>query len=151
MIDLKRVIHRWRLSILAKPHGINLGAINRSLVHLFMYQEFAMDLKVARRKSGLTQIDCAHLLGIHDTLLSQMENGRRMPTVKEICSLSLIYGRSFESLFSGVFQDVRIDLKERLLTIPKAPKAWIGSLNRQNTIDRLAQDLANNGGAEYGL
>ena len=110
-----------------------------------------MDLKVARRKSGLTQIDCAHLLGIHDTLLSQMENGRRMPTVKEICSLSLIYGRSFETLFSGVFKDVRSDLKERLLTIPNAPKAWVGSLNRQNTIDRLAQDLANNSNDNYGL
>jgi transcriptional regulator with XRE-family HTH domain len=116
-----------------------------------MYQEFAMDLKVARRKSGLTQVDCAHLVGIHETLLSQMENGRRMPTVKEICSLSMIYGRSFESLFSGVFQDVRSDLKERLITIPKAPKAWIGSLNRQNSIDRLAQDLVNNGGNQYGL
>ena len=116
-----------------------------------MYQEFAIDLKVARRKSGLTQVDCAHLLGVHETLLSQMENGRRMPTVKEICALSMIYGRSFESLFSGVFQDVRQDLKEHLLTLPDAPKSWIGSLNRQNTVDRLARDLAKDNGLKYGL
>jgi len=114
-----------------------------------MYQEFALDLKVARRKSGLTQVDCAHLLGVHETLVSQMENGRRMPTVKEICSISLIYGRSFESLFSGVFREVSSDLKERLITVPEAPKNWLGALNRQSTFNRMARNLANDNGERY--
>ena len=106
-----------------------------------MFHEFTLDLKVARKKSGLTQVDCAHLLAIHPSLVSQIETGKRMPTVREICTLSLIYGRSFESLFAGIFTDARSDLRERLTTIPDAPKHWLGRHNRQATLNRLAEHL----------
>lgn len=106
-----------------------------------MINEFTLDLKTARRKSGLTQIDCAHLLDIHPTLVSQMENGKRLPSVREICTLSLIYGKSFESLFAGIFKDARNDLRERLTTIPDAPRSWLGSHNRQHTLNSLAERL----------
>ena len=106
-----------------------------------MINEFTLDLKVARKRSGLTQIDCAHLLNIHPSLVSQTENGKRLPTVREICTLSLIYGRSFESLFAGIFADARDDIQERLASIPDAPKHWLGRHNRQHTLDRLADLL----------
>lgn len=106
-----------------------------------MFNEFTLDLKVARRRSGLTQIDCAHLLNIHPSLVSQIENGKRMPTIREICTLSLVYRRSFESLFAGIFADARDDLRERLTTIPDAPKHWLGRNNRQHTLNTLAEHL----------
>ncbi|MCR9195131.1 MAG: helix-turn-helix transcriptional regulator [Hyphomonas sp.] len=106
-----------------------------------MFHELTYDIKVARSKSGLTQVDCAHLLGITPSLVSQIETGKRMPTVREICTLSLIHGRSFESLFAGVFQQARIDLRERMGTMPDPPKHWIGRHKRQNTLNALADHL----------
>ena len=106
-----------------------------------MFHAFTLDLKVARKKAGLTQVDCAHLLAITPTLVSQIETGKRMPTVREICTLSLIYGRSFESLFAGIFKDARSDLRERLTTIPDAPKHWLARDNRQYQLNRLARQL----------
>lgn len=106
-----------------------------------MLYEFSLDLKVARRKSGLTQEDCAHLLGVTSTLISRIENGKRIPTVREICTLSLIYGKSFESLFSGIITDAQENLRERIVTIPDAPYKWIGSMNRKRTLDNLARRL----------
>ena len=77
-----------------------------------MHTAFAQDLKVARRKSGLSQLDCGHLLDINQQRMSQLENGKSLPTIPEICSLSLIYGRSFESLFGSVFLEVRNQLSD---------------------------------------
>jgi len=106
-----------------------------------MIDEFTLDLKTARRKSGLTQDDCAHLLDINTGLVSRMETGKRIPTVLEICTLSLIYGKSFESLFAGIFKDARHGLRERLTTIPDAPPSWLGKTNRQHTLNELAERL----------
>lgn len=106
-----------------------------------MTNEFALDLKVARRKSGLTQIDCAHLLGAHPSKISLLESGKSLPSVRDICLLILIYGKSFESLFGGIFVDARHDLRERLKTMPSAPKRWLGRFNRHSTITSLAQRL----------
>jgi len=106
-----------------------------------MFHAFTHDLKAVRRKAGLTQVDCAHLLAINPSIVSQIETGKRMPTVREICTLSLIYGRSFESLFAGVFRDARADLREQLTTIPDAPKNWLGRHNRQHTLNGLAERL----------
>ena len=106
-----------------------------------MINAFTLDLKVARRRSGLTQADCAHLLTINPSLVSQIENGKRMPTVRELCILSLVYRCSFESLFAGVLDDARHDLSARLATIPDAPKHWLGRHNRQHTLDTLADHL----------
>ena len=106
-----------------------------------MISEFALDLKTARRKAGLTQEDCAHLLSVSVSLYSQIETGKRVPTVREICTLSLIYGRSFESLFSGIFRDARCDLHERLTTIPDAPQRWPARGNRQHCLSTLAERL----------
>lgn len=79
-----------------------------------MIQEFTLDLRAARRNSGLRQVDCAHLMGVHKSKISNLETGRQRPSVRDICTLSMIYGRSFESLFSGIFDEVRADLAMRL-------------------------------------
>jgi transcriptional regulator with XRE-family HTH domain len=106
-----------------------------------MTNEFALDLKVARRKSGLTQEDCAHLLDVHPSKISLLESGKVLPSVTDICALSLIYGRSFESLFSSIVTSANRQLCDRLKTIPKAPERWLGSFNRRNTLSALGDRL----------
>ena len=112
------------------------------LSSLTMTKEFALDLKVARQNSGLTQQDCAHLLGVSDATLAKIEAGKRTPSICEICTLSLIYGRSFESLFAGIFRDVRAHLNVRIASLPKASGTVCLRINRQSTLNRLARRLS---------
>ena len=106
-----------------------------------MTTEFALDLRLARRKAGLTQRDTAHLLGLDPAKLSQLEHGRRLPTLTEICTLSLIYGRSFESLFAGIMEAARHDLLERLRTLPTTVRRCAATLNREASLARLERRL----------
>lgn len=106
-----------------------------------MTNEFALDLKVARRKSGFTQEDCAHLLGVHPSKISLLESGKALPSITDICALSLMYGRSFESLFSVFMKNAYRLMRERVKTMPKAPERWLGSFNRRNTLSSLADRL----------
>lgn len=108
-----------------------------------MTYSFALDLKVARKKSGLTQQDCAHLLGVHKSKISLFEQGKALPSVTEICALSILYGRSFESLFGAVMEEAQSSLKDRLSTLPVISNRWLGRFIRQNTLNRLAARLDN--------
>ena len=106
-----------------------------------MIQEFSLDLRAARRNSGLRQIDCAHLMGVHKTKISNLENGRQRPSVRDICTLSMIYGRSFESLFSGIFDEVKADTYCRIQDLPE-PKPYYGRLkNRRRSLIGLRERL----------
>ena len=110
-----------------------------------MSQTFALDLKVARRKSGLTQQDCAHLLDVHKAKISLLEQGKTLPTVLELSTLSLLYGKSFESLFRSLIEDAQHTLNDRLATLPVVSNRWLGRFIRQNTLNKLAARLdANN-------
>jgi transcriptional regulator with XRE-family HTH domain len=111
------------------------------LNHHAMPNEFSLDLKVARRKSGLTQEDCAHLLDVHPSKVSLLESGKTLPSIKDICALSLIYGRSFESLFSSIVANANRQLRDRLRTMPEAPIRWLGSFNRRNTLSAVTDRL----------
>ena len=114
-----------------------------------MSTEFALDLRLARRKSGLTQRDVAHLLGAHQTLVSELERGRQIPTLEQIVTLSLIYGRSFESLFSALMRTARERLQQRILHMPAGVRSYVGTFNRDASIERLARRLADESDA-YG-
>lgn len=107
-----------------------------------MSTQFALDLRLARKKSGLTQRDCAHLLAIQPSRLSDLEHGKTLPNLPEICTLSLIYGRNFESLFGQIFAGARQVLKERIVTLPKDTREYVGTRNRSHQIERLAIRLA---------
>ena len=106
-----------------------------------MLKDFAFDLKVARRKSGLSQLDCAHLLDVHRSRISRLERGDSLPSVRDICTLSLVHGKSFENLCSAFSQDVRDGLRERLATIPCTTGNRITQSNRTNTLNLLTQRL----------
>ncbi|WP_094035896.1 hypothetical protein [Antarctobacter heliothermus] len=48
------------------------------------------------------QSDCGHLVSVSHDAISQIKRGQRMPTIRELCALSLIYGRYFQSLYAEV-------------------------------------------------
>ena len=104
--------------------------------------DFALDLKAARRQSGLTQEDCAHLMGCNAAKLTRLERGERLPGIQEMVFLGLIFGRTFENLFAGLLKDCRDVLSKNLETLPEGPKRWSFGSNRQKSLDRIAGDLA---------
>jgi transcriptional regulator with XRE-family HTH domain len=107
-----------------------------------MSTEFALDLRLARRKAGLTQRDIAHLMGAHQTLISELERGHRLPTLEQIVTLSLIYGRSFESLFAQLMAEAKERLQQRVMRMPAGVRSYVGTFNRDTSIERLARRLA---------
>ncbi|MCP4289290.1 MAG: helix-turn-helix domain-containing protein [Gammaproteobacteria bacterium] len=115
-----------------------------------MTEEYALDLKVARRKAGLTQRDCAHLLDVPATRVSHLEGGQQLPTVTELCTLCTVYGRSFESLFCGIFKDAYLALQERLASLPQSKEKWANTFNRQTTLNALAVRLADDNQHNHG-
>ncbi len=101
-----------------------------------MFQEFLFDLRVARKRSGLTQADCGHLLGASNNTISQIELGARLPTIREMCILSLIYERSFESFYRVMLKEARKTLSTRLISLPSHPAE---NQRRRRTLNRLAK------------
>ena len=106
-----------------------------------MFTPFNLDLKVQRRKAGLSQEDVAHLMGVHPSKVSLLEGGRAMPSLRDIASLSIVFGKSFEEFFFAFVQEARSKIGSRLKSMPRAPKRWLPQFNRQYTIDNLAHRL----------
>lgn len=106
-----------------------------------MTTQFALDLRLARRKAGLTQREVAHLLALDPAKLSYLEHGKRLPSLIQICTLSLVFGRSFESLFGEIMQQIRHDLIERLQSIPPRFRRYAATLNRGASLSRLEHRL----------
>ena len=106
-----------------------------------MINDFALTLRAARRKAGLSQSDVAHLLEVHPSKVSLWESGKAKPTIMQVCRLSVVYGMTFETLFSSIFIDARCALKERLDDIPEAPRRWLGRFHRDNTLRSLEHRL----------
>lgn len=107
-----------------------------------MSTQFALDLRLARRKAGFSQRDVAHLLALDPAKLSQFERGRRIPNLIEIITLSLIFSRSFESLFAPVMQEARIAIRQRLPFVPKNTRVCLATANREATLVRIDRRLA---------
>lgn len=109
-----------------------------------MSTEFALDLRLARRKSGLTLRDTAHLLNVHPTTLSALEHGKRLPSVEQVCQLALIYGRSFQSFFNEVTNAAKEKLRSQLPSLAESGKRWLGKVQREKSLTRLSSRLSNN-------
>lgn len=55
--------------------------------------------------------------------------------------LSLIYGRSFESLFSGVLGQARQHLLRLIPSLPVMKRSYVENFNRDASIKRLKRRL----------
>ena len=110
----------------------------------------SFDLRVARKKAGLTQQDCAHLLGVHPSAISLIETGKREPKLLELCLFSVIYRKPIDALASDAFREARFMLRERVATLPEAPERWPGRFNRHNTLSALEHYLLALTNEDYG-
>ncbi|MEM7667907.1 MAG: helix-turn-helix transcriptional regulator [Pseudomonadota bacterium] len=107
-----------------------------------MRTQFALDLRLARRKAGYTQGDVAHLLSIQQSTVSDLEKGKAPPTLEQIVELSLIYGRSFESFFSALMAERQTHLTRQLRTLPDLLKPTAETFNRASSLSQLERRLA---------
>lgn len=128
-------------SSIALSFAYDWGVIS-TLTISFMHDEFAVDLKVARRKSGLSQADCAHLLGVDPSVVSKFEAGKAAPSVTQLTILYLVFGDGARTLWSGLVASLQAQLGERLASMPACPANWPDQLNRRNTLNALADRLA---------
>jgi transcriptional regulator with XRE-family HTH domain len=107
-----------------------------------MITQFALDLRLARKKAGYTQNDIAHLLSAHQSVVSDLEHGKRRPSHTEIIELSLIYGRSFESFHGEVIAEAKEHLSVRLATLPSPSRRTAHTFNRPSSLSRLKRRLS---------
>ncbi|MHA7820268.1 MAG: helix-turn-helix transcriptional regulator [Erythrobacter sp.] len=102
-----------------------------------MSTQFGLDLRLARRKSGLTQADIAHLIDSHQSTVAALENGKWLPTIEQICLFSLVYGRSFESLYAEQLAEGRKRLRRNLPSLPETSGHTLMSSNREASLRKL--------------
>ena len=104
---------------------------------------FAQDLKVARRRSGLSQKDIAILLDASEKEVSSVECGKRLPTLLQITKLSLIFNRVFPSLYEMVRKTARRELFQQTPSLPlQGKRGPVDTFNRDNTLKNLEARLA---------
>ncbi|EBA12655.1 helix-turn-helix transcriptional regulator [Roseobacter sp. CCS2] len=108
-----------------------------------MRTQFSADLRLARRKAGYTQADVAALLCDHQSVVSDLESGSQRPTLDQIITLSLIYGRSFEAFFAEVMEDCIRRLKRRLKHLRPQTRETAHTFNRQSSLKALHERLSN--------
>lgn len=106
-----------------------------------MITEFALDLRHARRKSGLSQEEVAYLVDISQSSYSRFEKGTLTPTVEQLCLLSLIYGKSFVSYFEAISRSLKPGLLQRLEQLPPKSKPRLRIFNRARTLQRLRERI----------
>ncbi len=116
-----------------------------------MIDDFPGDLRVARRKSGLSQADCGHLINASTDQVGKIERGIRLPTLRETIALSVLYGRSFESLHGPMMRDIRRQIMARLDTLPDGPRNHPDALRRGRTLETLSHRLLVENQSDHGV
>ena len=106
-----------------------------------MVYEFSLDLKVARRRSSLSQSDCAHLLGVDASRISKLESGKSTPSVVELALLCLIFNLPIGSIGQEIVLSILHDLQQRLASMPGCPENWPGRDTRVRTLNALSEKL----------
>lgn len=103
-----------------------------------MKTRLAVDLKVFRRRSGLSQADVAHLLGIHRSHLSKFERGTREPSMEHVTLLCLIYGMRVPDFCVAALPQFESALAERFQSLSYNASE---STARAETLTALARQL----------
>lgn len=106
-----------------------------------MPYNFGLDLRVARRKSGLTQKDCAHLLGDSEPRISKLESGAVLPTSRELAILCFIFETETARLNLGIIASESDALNILLGTMPDCPQNWPSRRDRLKTLNGAAERL----------
>lgn len=101
--------------------------------------DFSARLAHARRKAGLSQADIAHLLGISQAQVSRLELGRAVPTIRDVCGVAVLFGRSMELLVEPLFLERALGIRERLVDLPEQRTRWLADFVRQTSLRKLEQ------------
>jgi len=107
-----------------------------------MSYDFALDLRVARRKAALTQADLAHILGVTYTRISRLESGKTPPTAVELSILCLAFDGDIARLYDKIIKAEATALGTRLGSMPTCPKSWPNWRNRVHTLNAIAERLS---------
>lgn len=76
------------------------------------------DLRLHRKRSGLSQRQVAQLLGYpDDAQVSRHESSRTIPLLVSAFGYQIIFRVSMRSLFPGLYEEVREAVEERLLEL----------------------------------
>ena len=110
-----------------------------------MKHHYALNLKVLRLRLGLTQTDTAHLLGISQPRMSRIEAGIQEPTIKEMCSLCIIYDVPVTKLYGVTATSAVGAIGRRLKTISKPALLAADSKRRAYSLSALSQRLRAHG------
>lgn len=62
------------------------------------YKKMGMEIKIYRLRAGISQSDLARLIGISQSHLCNVENGRLSPSLRLLLSLRKILGCSIDEL-----------------------------------------------------
>jgi transcriptional regulator with XRE-family HTH domain len=106
-----------------------------------MYTQLAHDLCAAREKAGLTQRDLSILLEIGSKDVVALETGTALPSVGQLCRLSIIYNRSFAELYQELMREAREALFRKLPDMPECAGDGTANFNRENTLARMERQL----------
>ncbi|MCE8005971.1 helix-turn-helix transcriptional regulator [Aestuariivita sp.] len=112
-----------------------------SLILSIMRTQFALDLRTERRKSGFTQSDVAHLISSNQSLVSELEQGKRRPNLEQIVDLSIVYARSFEAFFGTLMSERQRVILGQVHTLPVIEARSSNTHNRPGSINRLEKRL----------
>jgi len=114
-------------------------------------KEVMIDLKVARRESGLRQSDVAHLLEVSQSRISNLECGEGYLSPEELCRLLVIYDRTLDELLPLTMQKLRSRLKLSISNmsgdLSSDPEF---SEQRQKTLYEVLQRLEDSQQSDYG-
>ena len=61
-------------------------------------QHFGSKLKYLRKKNNFTLVQLGELLGVHNTYVSQLETGKRIPNAEMILKIANIFGVTCDQL-----------------------------------------------------
>ena len=106
-----------------------------------MKHHYALNLRVHRLRLGLTQTDAAHLLGVSQPRMSRIEAGIQEPTVKEMCSLCIIYDAPITALYRITAASAAGSIERRLKTVPKQALVAADSKRRATSLSMLKTQL----------
>ena len=73
--------------------------------HTAKYKKLVRELKVARVRAGLTQLEAAAKLGVYSSFVSKCESGERKLDVVELAEFCNLYGLRLSQFLAQVGLD----------------------------------------------
>jgi len=88
-----------------------------------------------RKTAGLSQVELAIMLGLEDRkVLSKYELAERMPEIRTLIAMEIVFDEPLQSIFAGIAQEIREEMPGRARAILET----MGDKPGPDTSDKLA-------------